>query len=278
MTDSFLLNAQKNPILYKGQLLKKDGKDVKDAFFHIRLLKKEDAYQMLSLSKTIYASLKPEEQTFIHKHEDISYYKSALQDKANTYIGVFYHGQLIGMSYIKICKNSATFESEIPNQQTNAFFQNKKVAAFAGDCVLPGFRGNRLNQLMVAIRKELAKIEGCQSAYSIIDQNNINNLTPYFSNHFRLISSGIDPTDGGKIYTMRALLQKETVPTFNNLAQASVNIANKKGIIELLAQNYQAIAYDQQTKMIKFTKTSFLILSRNRIFRNTYTRGEHCYV
>jgi hypothetical protein len=75
---------------------------------------------------------------------------------------------------------------------------------------------------MVSIRTQMAKQMGCQEAYSIIDRNNLNNLTPYFANQFLLISSGIDPTDNGPIYTMKINLNQRGYPPMQHPTQLPI--------------------------------------------------------
>lgn len=265
MTYSFF-NSLSNTLLFQGYLSKKDGHEIKDASFHVRLLKKEDALKMFSLSQKIYSSLKPEEKTFIHKHEDVSYYKNVTNDNSIAYMGVFHKGVLIGMSYIKICADSQTFSNEIPNQFSQAFNNHKFVATFGGDCVLPAYRGNKLNQIMVQIRKELAQKIGCQEAYAIIDRNNINNLTPYFANHFSLISSGIDPTDNGPIYTMQIGLKKTNTRSINTPTQfAFAPVKDKDRIDDLLKQNFQGVRYDTLYQIMEFVRKPTLIYTQKRV-------------
>ncbi len=265
MIHSFF-NTRSDTVLFQGHLSKKDGSEMKDTSFHVRLLKKDDALKMFALSQKIYLALKPEEQTFIRKHSDVSYYQNASRDKASAYIGVFHEGVLIGMSYLKICTDAQTFSNEIPNQSTQAFSTNKFVATFGGDCVLPDYRGNKLNQIMVQIRTEIAKKMGCQEAYSIIDCNNVNNLTPYFANQFSLISSGIDPTDNGPIYTMKIGLKKSH--PFNHFTPTQITFApvtDTKRIKELLGQNFQGVRYDPLHQVMKFVRTPTLIRTQNLV-------------
>lgn len=265
MTHSFF-NSLANRLLFQGYLSKKDGHEIKEASFHVRLLKKEDALKMFALSQKIYSSLKPEEKTFIHKHEDISYYKNITDDRSMAYMGVFHKGTLIGMSYIKICADLQTFSNEIPNQTSQAFDDNSFVATFGGDCVLPAYRGNKLNQIMVRIRKELAQKIGCQEAYAIIDRNNINNLTPYFANHFSLISSGIDPTDNGPIYTMQIGLKRSNTGRIRTPSQFTfASVKDKERIDNLLAQNFQGVRYDTLCQMMEFVRKPTLIHTQKRV-------------
>ncbi len=250
-------------ILFRGTLLKKDGIEVENASFHVRLLKKQDASKMFTLSQEIYHALRPEEQTFIRKHDDISYYENIVNDNTTKFMGVFHNGTLIGMSYIKVCSDKETFLNEIPNQETSAFENNKKVATFGGDCVLPAYRGNKINQIMVSIRSQIAKQMGCQEAYSIIDRNNVNNLTPYFANQFLLISSGIDPTDNGPIYTMKInLSQRDSRHTQIPTQLAFVRVSDQKGIDDLLNHNFQGTNYDPASQVMEFIKKPTLIRSQ----------------
>lgn len=280
MTDTFSLNAQNTNPIHSGLLSKMNGKSVKHEQFSVRLLKKEDVSSMFSLAQEIYNTLGAEEQTFIRKHENASYFENAVKDPTMAFIGVFHQNKLIAMSYIKICKNREIFNDEIPNQDTNAFKNNQKVATFGGDCVLPTYRGNRLNQCMVSIRLKLAERLKCREVYSIIDRNNVNNLTPYFANNFKLIAAGIDPSDNGLIYTMRSFLnhQKHLIYT-PKTTRLFVPINNKGAIENLIFQGYQGICYHPKNKSLEFTtSTQPIQIRKNIITRVSQQRKVLTYV
>ena len=255
-----------------------NGKSVKYEKFTVRLLKKDDVSSMFFLAKEIYNNLGEKEQTFIRKHENPSYFKNAVQDPSMAFIGVFHQNRLVAMSYIKVCKNRDVFNSEIPHQSTTAFENNRSVATFGGDCVLPAYRGNKFNQCMVAIRLKMAEKQNCMEVYSIIDRNNINNLPPYFTNNFKLISASIDPSDNGPIYTMRSNLKEKKHIQTVGIVTTFVHATNKKMIDKLLIQNMQGIDFNPATGIIKFIPTTQLIQTRKPILKPAYMRGELNYV
>ena len=77
--------------------------------------------------------------------------------------------------------------------------------------VLPEYRGNALNSVMVNYRLKLAEQMGCTDCTSIVDRKNKWNMAPYFSGRFNLFATAVDPSDGGKISLLHRPLGKETV-------------------------------------------------------------------
>ena len=208
---------------------------------------------MGTLSAEIYRHLGSGEECFIHKHET-SYYEKALQNAEAKYIGVFVGDRLIAMSYMKICRNHQEFSDEIPNSPLNFFTsKNTQIAALGADSVLPAYRGNNLNQIMIDYRLELAKNLHCTGAASIIDRSNHWNMPPYFNNGFKMYATAIDPADGGKIALMHHNLKnKEHTP------QRGVNVPfNSFNLIDkLLTRGYVGCGYNKDTATLTFVQTA----------------------
>lgn len=194
--------------VWQGRLHKVNNQELDNPpSFIIRPLNHNDVEAMGELSSEIYNHLGRGEECFIHKH-DKQYYLEAVNRPDLHYLGVFRGKKLIGMSYLRICRSLEEFTQEVPGCRQNFFTTSKsKIAALGADSVLPAYRGNSLNRIMIAYRLELARHLQCQNAASIIDRNNHWNMSPYFANGFKMFGSAIDPADGGKIALMSYSLQ-----------------------------------------------------------------------
>ncbi len=260
-----------NQSVWRGRLSKINGVHHNDGqSFTIRPLNKNDAKEMEKLSLTIYDHLNEGEECFIHRHNE-EYYNNIFENKNIHYIGVFRGDKLIGMSYIHLCYDKKSFTAEIPNSPID-FFENNRtsmVAAMGADCVHPAYRGNKLNQIMIQCRLELAAELGCSDAFSIIDRKNHWNMAPYFNNGFNMFASAIDPSDNGKIALMHRDLQ-------NNQQYEGSGISvpyNRLDLIDnLMAQGYVGRGYNPESGNIKF-----MPIKRNE-YENNNTKNQFVFV
>ncbi len=247
----YILNNQS---LWRGRLQKINNQEVVgNNHFIIRRLNSGDVAAMSELSAQIYQHLGAGEECFIHKH-DQTYYQNIINTPDYEYIGVFHGKNLIAMSYLHICRNHSDFCDEIPGCPRNFFnTPNDKLAAFGGDSVLPAYRGNSLNQIMISYRMERAASQDCQGVASIIDRHNHWNMPPYFNNGFSMIGTATDPSDNGKIAIMHHNLCREEKQTSHGIAVPF----NRLNVIDnLLAKGYIGGAYNPQTASISFVLPS----------------------
>ena len=240
-----------NQSVWRGRLTKIKGvcQDLMPNFV-IRPLNRSDAEEMGNLSATIYSNLGKGEESFIHRH-DKEYYHEVFDNEDIHYIGVFTGSKLIGMSYIRLCRDKESFDAEIPHSPID-FFEGGRttlVAAMGADCVHPEYRGNQLNQTMIQCRLELASDLGCSDAFSIIDRNNHWNMSPYFNNGFNMYASATDPSDNGKIALMHNDFQNNSQ---SNSSAISVPYNRLNLIDSLLAKGYVGNGYDPENGNIKF--------------------------
>lgn len=228
--------------------------------FYIRPLNADDAEIMSTFSKTIYENLRKGEECFIHKHTK-EYFHQIFQNQNIRYIGIFAGKNLIGMSYIRICMNNAELQNELPNSNYDFFNSSRnngetKVASFGGDSVLPEYRGNNLNTIMINYRIEEAQRQGCTDCTSIVDRNNKWNMRPYFSCLFNLFETAIDPSDGGKISLLHKPIKKDTV-----LSCFKVKIAIPYNRLELIDKMIQkgfiGIEFNSETSAVTFAYSSY---------------------
>ena len=245
-----------NQFVWRGRLSKINGEfQVKAPMFTIRPLNKNDAEAMGNLSATIYQNLGDGEECFIHRH-DKEYYHNIFNNEDIHYIGVFVGSDLIGMSYIHLCRDENSFNDEIPNSPINFFekAETKVVATMGADCVHPNYRGNHLNQIMIQCRLDLARDLGCNDAFSIIDRSNHWNMPPYFNNGFNMYGTTIDPSDGGKIALMHHNFEDQQKR--NEVNGISVPFNRFDLIDNLLAHGYVGNKYDAQSGVIRFVNDS----------------------
>lgn len=237
--------------------------------FVIRPLTVENATAMGQLSADIYRALRQEESCYIHKHEP-SYYRQIFNNKDIHYIGVFVESRLIGMSYLNLCRTHRQFLAEIPGSPIDFFKNNTNgcVATFGADCVHPEFRGNGLNQLMIAYRLAFAKHLNCCQAASIIDRHNHWNMTPYFNNGFKMYASAIDPSDNGQIALMSHDLQ--SVQTRNSFG-IRIPYRRFELIDRLLALGFVGRMYDRQKEEILFSPERKIVSRTSHIHPALFT-------
>ncbi len=252
--------------VWTGYLTKRNGQaqSIPQKFI-IHPLTPNNVSEMGTLSAAIYQALKEDESCYIHKHEP-AYYHQIFANKNIHYIGVFVDSHLIGMSYLNLCHTHQQFSEEIPGSPIDFFEPNTNtpVATFGADCVHPEFRGNGLNQLMIAYRIELAKHLHCHYAASIIDRNNHWNMTPYFNNSFKMYATSIDPSDGGKIALMSHNLQsKESKKAVMGIY---VPYHRFEVIDKLLALGFVGRMYNKQNESI------VLIPDYQKIAQSSYAR------
>ena len=244
-----------NQMVWRGYLNKiKNSQHKNMPRFVVRPLNKTDAADMEKLSKVIYEHLGKGEECYIHKH-DKSYYDNIFDDQSMHYIGVFVGGELVGMSYVRVCENEKVFDCEIPNSPINFFAQNHKtkVAALGADSVHPLYRGNGLNKIMIDCRIEYAQKLGCSDAFSIIDRANHWNMTPYFSRGFNMFATAVDPSDGGKIALMHNDLKQREC---NYVLGIRVPYNRYELIDKMLTKDFVGNEYDADTGYIKFVPYS----------------------
>ncbi len=242
-----------NQIIWHGRIEKMNGEKLTyRPRFYIRPLQNTDVKEMSILSDKIYQKLKKEEECFIHKHNQ-SYYEETLKNPNIHFIGVFVGTQLIGMSALYVCENTKALTNEIPGIPNHLLqrYNNTLSGALGGDCVLPAFRGNNINQSMIAYRMELAKQMNCQQVFSIIDRNNHWNMAPYFNNRFKMFASAIDPSDNGKISLMYHHFDSQTQIATERIP---VSYTQFEKIDCLLANGYIGKTYDAPTQTIIFTR------------------------
>lgn len=234
-----------------GELTKKDGQQIKKTMpFVLRSLSVFDVQKMADLSEKIYAKLRPEESCYIHRH-NLTYYEDSLKHRDMHYIGIFVGTELIAMSSLKLCRDKETFNQEIPGCYDDMFADGQVVAALGSDCVLPAFRGNRLNQIMIDFRISKARQLGCTHAFSIVDRHNHWNMTPYFSNGFTMFSSAVDPSDNGQIALMQRHLCSKV---WYSKTQITAPCYDFDRIDALLNNGYVGCAYNAQTNRISFVR------------------------
>ncbi len=178
------------------------------------------------------------------------------------------------MSYLRVCRNPEEFAEEVPGCRKNFFTApDTKIAALGADSVLPAYRGNSLNKIMIAYRLELAKHFQCQRAASIIDRSNHWNMPPYFKNGFQMFGSAVDPADGGKIALMSHNLQTELNSQEQNhivSTQPKISIPfNRFDVIDKLFENgFIGCSYNQETASITFMPQTENVLTDNRVKYN----------
>ncbi len=253
-----------NQSVWRGRLNRYNGKILENpAHFIIRPLNRDDAASMGNLSAEIYQHLNQGEECFIHQHEK-SYYSDVFNNTDTRYIGIFAGSELIGMSYLRICRDQQAVNEELPNSPVNFFNRrpDSKVAAFGADCVLPQYRGNNLNQIMISCRLEMAKDLNCTDAVSIVDRHNHWNMPPYFNNDFRMFATAIDPADGGQIALMHHKIT-ETRPSQIKLG-TSIPYNRFEIIDNLLQKGFVGSSYDKESATILFTPTNRAMRYFNR--------------
>lgn len=255
---------------------KTDRKSFQVTSFSVRPLGENDTDEMCKLSQDVYAYLRKDEKTFIHQHDE-AYFRSVFNQKNVHYIGVFHQAKLIAMSYVKICRDEKSFVEEIPSATPPMISADSPVATFGGDCVHPDFRGLGLNQLMVDFRLHQAQKNACLSSYAIIDRHNQWNMPPYFKNDFCMVSSGIDPSDQGKIAVMRHAPHQQVQKSNHRI---SVPFDRFEQIDALFGKKFVAYAYDSKNQHLIFTRQvpqrirghhkSMMLRSANQRGENTH--------
>ena len=241
--------------VWKGHLNKINGEHISSLQnFIIRPLNQNDAASMGDLSADIYRHLGNGEECFIHKHEK-EYYHEVFNNPDIHYIGIFAGSNLIGMSYIRVCRDEQSLFDEIPGSPVNFFDRRPqaKIAALGADCVRPEYRGNNLNQIMIGCRLELAADLGCTDAASIVDRSNHWNMPPYFNNGFKMFATAIDPADGGKIALMHHNLSSSVQQPAKGI---SIPYDRFALIDNLIGKGFVGTSYNKEDATVLFVPTS----------------------
>lgn len=256
--NSYQVNGE---MVWQGNLSKINGVYLKKPIhFYIRPLNVHDAEAMGKLSETIYNNLRDGEECFIHKHSKEYYYNIFENPKLN-YIGVFVGGNLVGMSYLKICDSKEELQEELPNAKYDFFnddrnYGNSRIASFGADSVLPEYRGNGLNTVMIEYRMEQAKRIGCTDCTSIVDRSNLWNMTPYFACRFNLFQTAVDPSDGGKISLLHKPIERETVLSCFK-TRVSLPFDRFELIDNLINKGFIGVEFDRTNKIVTFAHSSY---------------------
>ncbi len=247
--------------VWVGKLYKVNNiKQERPINFYIRPLNKGDSEQMGKLSESIYHYLKNGEECFIHKHTK-EYFYEVFDNPKIRYIGVFVGKNLVGMSYIRICENKKDLQEELPNCEYNFYHHRRnggenKVASMGGDSVLPLYRGNALNTIMINYRIEQAQRLGCTDCTSIVDRKNRWNMAPYFSCNFNLFSTAIDPSDGGKISLLHKPMDKESVLSCFK-PRISIPYERLEVIDYMISKGFVGIDFDKEKGAVLFAHTQY---------------------
>ena len=248
-------------MVWTGHLTKINGiSQEKPIPFRIRPLNINDAEIMGNFSHTIYENLHSGEECFIHKHTK-EYYYQIFQNHNVKYIGVFVGEKLVGMSSITICNNKEELEEELPNSNYNFFSKSRnrnlnKVASLGADSVLPEYRGNHLNIIMINYRIEEAQRQGCTDCTSIVDRNNRWNMTPYFTCRFNLFETAIDPSDGGKISLLHKPIEKDTVLSCFK-TRVALPYDRLELIDKMIEKGFIGIEFNPKTAEVTFAHSSY---------------------
>ncbi len=257
--------------VWVGNLYKINGRKQLDPIhFYIRPLNQNDASAMYELSADIYKNLRSGEECFIHKHTQ-QYFYDVFQNPQIFYNGVFVGKQLVGMSYLKICHNKAELEEELPNAEFNFFAATRNngknlVGSLGADSVLPAYRGNSLNSIMINYRLKQAEQMGCSDCTSIIDRKNKWNMSPYFGNRFNLFATAIDPSDGGQISLLHKPFGHNTVLSCFK-PRISLPYERLDVIDRLLAKGFIGIEFNKEHGEVSFAH-SFYYQTEKNIFDN----------
>lgn len=248
-------------MVWQGVLSKVNGVRLdKPIRYYIRPLNVNDAKAMGALSENIYNNLREGEECFIHQHSK-DYYYEVFQNQKLNYIGVFVGSQLVGMSYLRICDNKEELQDELPNAEYDFFNANRnfgesRVASFGADSVLPAYRGNALNTVMIEYRMEKARLMGCTDCASIVDRSNLWNMTPYFACRFNLFQTTIDPSDGGKISLLHKPIEQETVLSCFK-TRVAVPYDRFELIDNLIKKGFIGVEFDRAKREVAFAHSSY---------------------
>ena len=234
--------------------------------FRICPLNINNAEIMGNFSHTIYENLRLGEECFIHKHTK-EYYYQIFQNTNVKYIGVFVGEKLIGMSSLTICHNREELEEELPNSSYNFFREDRnnnqtKIASFGADSVLPEYRGNKLNIIMINYRMEEAKRQGCTDCTSIVDRNNRWNMTPYFTCRFNLFETAIDPSDGGEISLLHRPIAQNTVLSCIK-TRVSIPYDRLELIDNMIQKGFIGIEFNSKTADVTFAHSAYYNQKKN---------------
>lgn len=253
--------------IWQGALNKINGEiQERPIRFIIRPLGEEDAPAMGKLSENIYQNLRRGEECFIHKHSKQYFYK-VFQKPQLYYNGVFVGDELVGMSYLKICRTGNELEEELPNASYDFFAPsrnagNSLVGSLGADSVLPAYRGNALNSIMINYRLNQAEQLGCTDCTSIVDRKNRWNMSPYFNNRFNLFATAIDPSDGGQISLLHKPIGQETVLSCFK-PKISLPYERLDIIDGLLAKGFIGVAFDKERGEVLFAHSDYYQVKEN---------------
>jgi hypothetical protein len=248
-------------MVWQGKLKRIKGiHQEKPVCFYVRPLNLSDAEAMGNLSAEIYRNLRSGEECFIHKHNK-EYYHKIFQNRDTHYVGIFVGKNLIGMSYLKICENTEALQAELPNTPYNFFHHGRNnnenlVGSLGADSVLPAYRGNALNSVMIDYRIALAREIGCTDCTSIVDRNNKWNMMPYFGSGFNLFATSVDPEDGGKISLLHKSIEDQAI-----LSSHKVRIAlpfDRLDMIDgLIKHGFVGISFDKADGQMTFAHSDY---------------------
>ena len=258
--------------IWVGKLHKIDNiKQEKAINFYIRPLNCADAEQMGKLSENIYEHLKSGEECFIHKHTK-EYFYEVFENPQIQYIGVFVGNSLIGMSYLRICQSKSDLQEELPNCKYNFFHSRRnygknKIGSMGGDSVLPIYRGNSLNTVMINYRLDLAQKLGCTDCTSIVDRKNRWNMAPYFASRFNLFETATDPSDGGKISLLHKPIDKESVLSCFK-PKVSIPFERLEMIDYMISKGFVGIDFNKEKGEVLFAHSQYYIPKVQTIFKN----------
>tara|TARA_R110000868_G_scaffold190862_1_gene434820 strand:+ start:122758 stop:123450 length:693 start_codon:yes stop_codon:yes gene_type:complete len=198
-----------------------------------RVLKSQDIYQILEVQKIILDALPAHKKHFIATRSKDGFLKF-IQSQGNI-LGLFDNEKLIAYSIVDFPKHisETQFDPSIQIDDIN------KSALFKSTVVVPEYRGQNLQKILIDMRVECALEAGRDVFITEVDPQNQASLSSLISQGFYIKHLGVSPADG---MTSLYLFKENKVVAPKNLKMVSLNDLGTH--IKLLNNNHVGIAID----------------------------------
>lgn len=172
------------------------------AAFHVVALSKKNIQTMLIFQQMILDSLKNDEKSFfLEKSEN---YLTTHFNKGSKAVGVVSGDKLLGQALITQPTDAdpetgMTDMVNLPAPQT--------VSVIQGVGVHPSTRGLKIGDKLINAWLEIAANDKRENALAETDQNNKYSWKLFVKNGVDIVSEGVDPDDGTKLYNHHKVLK-----------------------------------------------------------------------
>lgn len=240
------------PIIISTGTLPKTG-----GTYSLVLLSRNHINAMLELEEAVHGNLQEDQRADIVPHDRAAFERHF--DEGHIAVGLMHQGRIAAQSLLLL--PSAQYpDTHIKDMRFGV--KPEKVAVLSGMRVLPEYRGNNIQNLMIEARLGLALQNSRPHVITECAARNKASWHNLLQDGLAIHSMGRDPDDGTALYNLHArvkpLMKRRLKPDFNKAAcrKNTVHIlrADLAQQEKLLAAGHKGVCYHRDSDTIGFKK------------------------